>query len=311
MSNSSRSETSNGLFFGLSATLLWGSYPLWYKPLSHINAWELLSWRILFAELFLFLLLLVTFRYKQIGTEIRKISFANVGIMSLILGFWWILYIYGISTARVLEIAMGYFISPLMSLVVSRVIFKEKLSYYQTLAVTFAATGVLLMAFKSFNLNSIPWLAISIGFCFSFYGIFKKRVPTDPIITQTLEIMILLPFAGAFLLWLHNQDQSYELSDNFTISFLLIATGMITVLPLWWYNLAARKLPLKTLSFLQFVPPTCNFLIGVFVYREPFDAYKVAVFSLIWVGVAIFMSDAIIKNNMKNAIKRKLSIIEN
>src|ERR1700756_1477367 len=146
MSAQANGEMKSGLLFGLSATLLWGSYPLWYKPLASIDSWQLLSWRIVFAEMFLVLLLLVTARHKVLLRTIREVSFSNVVTVAAVLGFWWFIYIYGIVTSRVLEVALGYFISPLMSIAVSRLIFKEKMTTLQYLAVGFAALGVVLMA---------------------------------------------------------------------------------------------------------------------------------------------------------------------
>lgn len=295
MTRQDNNEMTSGLLFGLSATLLWGSYPLWYKPLAQIDSWQLLSWRIVFAELFLGLLLIVTARHRVLFKTIREVSFPNVVIVAAVLGFWWFIYIYGIMTNRVLEVALGYFISPLMSIAVSRLVFKEKMSGTQYIAVGFAATGVMLMALRSLSWTSIPWIALLIGFCFSFYGIFKKKVPGDPVVMQTLEIMLLLPFAIGFLAWVFSQGSGHVFLVDQKSDILLLATGIITVLPLWWYSRAAKQLSMVALGFLQFVPPSCNFLLAVFVYREPLDSYKLVVFSLIWIGLSIFMFGSIAK----------------
>lgn len=290
-------EMKSGLMFGLAATLLWGSYPLWYKPLAHIDPWELLSWRIGFAELFLGLLVFLTGRYKTLRTTIRVVSLKNVVIVAAVLGFWWFIYIYGILTNRVLEVALGYFISPLMSIAVSRLIFKERMTFAQYVAVGFAATGVALMALRSLTWTSVPWIALTIGFCFSFYGIFKKKIPGDPVVMQTLEIMMLLPFSVCFLGWSYMHGHGHIFLVDNHIDLLLIATGVITVLPLWWYSRAAKQLPMIGLGFLQFVPPSCNFLLAIFVYKEPMDNYKMMVFALIWIGLLIFMGAAIMKSH--------------
>lgn len=289
-------EIKSGLLFGLSATLLWGSYPLWYKPLAKIDAWQLLSWRIVFAELFLALILFVTARHKVLRETIHAISWRNITVMAAVLGFWWFIYIYGILTNRVLEVALGYFISPLMSIAVSRLIFKEQMTRTQSLAVGFATVGVFLMALRSLSWTSIPWIALLIGSCFSFYGIFKKKVSGDPVITQTLEILLLVPFALGFLGWAHSGASLHVFLIDQKTDLLLLATGVITVLPLWWYSRAAKQLPMVILGFLQFIPPSCNFLLGAFVYREPLDSYKLMVFALIWTGLAIFMYGSISKS---------------
>ncbi len=295
MASRDANEATSGLLYGLAATFLWGSYPLWYKPLAHVDPWQLLSWRITFAELFLALLVLVTGRYKTLVTIIRNVSLKNVVIVATVLGFWWFIYIYGVLTNRVLQVALGYFISPLMSIAVSRLIFKEKMTTTQYVAIGFAAVGVALMALRSLTWTSVPWIALTIGFCFSFYGIFKKKVPGDPVVMQTLEIMLLLPFAGCFLGWSYMHGRGHAFLMDSHADLLLVATGIITVLPLWWYSRAAKQLPMIVLGFLQFVPPSCNFLLAIFVYKEPMDSYKLLVFSLIWVGLLVFMLGAMAK----------------
>lgn len=296
MASRDANEMTSGLFYGLAATLLWGSYPLWYKPLAHIDPWQLLSWRIAFAELFLALLVLVTGRGKTLVTTIRNVSLRNVVTVAAVLGFWWFIYIYGILTNRVLQVALGYFISPLMSIAVSRLIFKEKMTTTQYVAVGFATVGVVLMALRSLTWTSVPWIALAIGFCFSFYGIFKKKVPGDPVVMQTLEIMSLLPFSACFLGWEYMHGQGHPFLIDSHADLLLVATGIITVLPLWWYSRAAKQLPMIGLGFLQFVPPSCNFLLAIFVYKEPMDGYKLMVFSLIWIGLLVFMLGAMVRS---------------
>jgi chloramphenicol-sensitive protein RarD len=297
-------ELRSGLVFGLSATLLWGSYPLWYKPLAAIDSWQLLSWRVVFAELFLVLLLLVTSRVKTLRQVLRDTPVRNIFIVASILGMWWFIYIYGIMTSRVLEVAMGYFISPIMSIAVSHLVFGEKMSKAQRAAVGLAGLGVALMAMRSFSWTSFPWIALSIGFCFSFYGIFKKRVPGDPVVMQTLEIMVLLPLAAAFLFWAFSAGHGHLFLVDYGTDALLLATGVITVFPLWWYSRAAKQLPMMVLGFLQFVPPSCNFLLATLVYKEPLDTYKLCVFGLIWIGLGIFMFDTVNKTRVSIQAKR-------
>lgn len=288
-----KSDLSNGLAFGLGATLLWGSYPLWYKPLASLSSYELLSWRIVFAELFLVVLIVATGRLGVLKSTLSSIKIVNVLTISIVLGLWWLLYIYGILSNRVLEVAFGYFLSPIMSMVVSRLIFKEAMSTRQVIAVALATTGVGIMAVQLLSLNSFPWIAIVIGFCYSFYGIFKKKVSGDPIVVQSLEIGIMLPIAAAFLLTLQVEGPAHIFAESGTMDALLVATGLITVLPLWWYSRAAKLLPFMTLSFLQFVPPTCNFLLAVLLYQEAVSPLKMTAFIFIWVALAVFTMDSV------------------
>ncbi len=287
-----------GLCFGLMATLLWGSYPLWYKPLAGTNPWELLSWRIVFAELFVVSLIFITGRRTELMRTIKQTSVKNLLYVSSVLGLWWFVYIYGIVTDRVLEVALGYFLSPLMSIAVSRFVFKENMTVIQRTAVFFATSGVVLMAFKTLDGSSFPWVALIIGFCFSFYGIFKKRVTGDPVVLQTLEIAILLPFAVGFLTFANLKGNTHQFNQSLLHDFLLISTGIITVLPLWWYSQAARQLPVMALGFLQFIPPSCNFLLAIFMYGEIVDPYRLLVFGLIWSGLFIFTCGSLIQSRL-------------
>lgn len=277
-----------GIAYGLGATLLWGSYPLWYKPLGQLDAYHLLSWRIVFAELFLVALLLVSGRLGSLRATLPMIRVRHVLTVAAVLGLWWLMYIYGIMTGRVLEVAFGYFLSPIMSMAVSRLLFKERLSGLQVLAIGLAVIGVTLMAFELLNLRSFPWIALIIGSCYSFYGIFKKKVPGDPVVIQTLEIMALLPFAAVFLAYAGAHGLGHDFGESAGTDLLLAATGLITVLPLWWYSLAAKQLSVVALGFLQFVPPICNFLLAAFVYGEQVSALKLVAFLFIWVALGVF-----------------------
>lgn len=291
-------EATSGLMFGLGATLLWGSYPLWYKPLAQLSSYHLLSWRIVFAEICLIALIVLTGRLSIFRSTLKSIRLINVITVSVVLGIWWLLYIFGIMTGRVLEVAFGYFLSPIMSMVVSRFIFNEAMSKFQITAVMLALCGVVMMSFELLSFQSFPWIAIIIGFCYSFYGLFKKKVPGDPIVVQSLEIFLMLPFALLFLIMANSQGEGHVFFQSGRVDLLLIATGLITVLPLWWYSRAAKQLPMMTLSFLQFVPPTCNFLLAVFVYNEEVTSLKLSAFVFIWCALSVFTWDSIQKQRV-------------
>ena len=290
---SERNETKSGLAFGLSATLLWGSYPLWYKPLMGLGSYNLLAWRIIFAELFLIGLIFATKRLGIFRNTWSTIKFTKVLTVAIVLGLWWLLYIYGILTGRVLEVAFGYFLSPIMSMIVSRLVFKEKMSRLQHLAIVLAVIGVTLMAFQLLSLRSFPWIAIVIGFCYSFYGMVKKQFPGDPIVVQSMEIGLMAPFAAIFLSIAGLNGEGHTFLQVPSVDLLLLVTGLITVLPLWWYSRAAKQLPMIMLSFLQFVPPTCHFLLATLLYHEAVLPLKMAAFMLIWSALAIFTWDSI------------------
>ena len=282
-------DIKKGIIYGILASLLWGSYPLWYKPLQALSAYDLLSWRVIFAEICVILFIIFSGRASQVKEVVKRTKPKYILIVSAILGVWWWLYIYGIMTNRILEVAFGYFLSPIMSMAVSRFIFKEATTKWQKVAIFTAISGVVLMALYSLNLHSFPWIAITIGFCYSFYGIFKKQVSGDSLIVQAMEIGVLLPFAILFTAYTYFMGNGHVFLQNINTDILIVCTGIITVLPLLWYSRAAKNLTVIALSFIQFIPPTCNFLLAYFIYGELVQPLKFYAFCLIWAALAIFM----------------------
>lgn len=283
----------NGVIFGLGATLLWGSYPLWYKPLSHMDAYQLLAWRIMLAEAFLVVFILATNKLVAMAETIRTTRMSDVIIIAFVLGLWWLMYIYGVMSDRVLEVAFGYFLSPIVSMAVSRIVFREPWNFYQQAAFVFAFLGVLVMSLHLLGLKTFPWIAISIGLCYAFYGIFKKKIPGDPLLVQSLEIGTLLPVGILYLFFMEVDTARHIWGEAIQVDMLLCATGIITVLPLWWYSRAAKELSVKTLGFMQFIPPTCNFLLAIFVYQEAITDSKIFAFVLIWLALIIYTINSI------------------
>lgn len=291
-----------GVIYGLLATLLWGSYPLWYKPLSAVGAWELFAWRIIWAQFFLLIIVFIIKRNNFL-IFLKSFNFFNAIIVAIILAFWWFLYIYGVLNDRILEVALGYFLSPIISICLSKLIFKERTNKLQNTAIFLAVCSIfiMIMGFVGY-LSSFPWVAITLGFAFSLYGVFKKLVKTDlnQFNAQTFEILFLMPIAILILTYtsINSKIAIYWL-NNFEI-LLLILTGLITVLPLWWYSIAAKKISALSLSFLQFITPSANFLLGIFVYKETLELYKLSSFILIWIAIIILIYNSVIqyKNNI-------------
>jgi chloramphenicol-sensitive protein RarD len=282
----------SGSLYGIFATLLWGSYPLWYKPLEAIGSWELLAWRVVWSQLLLFVIVLIIKRNK-IKPFLRQVVWKNIIIMAVILAVWWFIYIYGILSNRILEVSLGYFLSPIMSILVSQIVFKEKTNRIQKISIFLSICSVVIMIFALLDDFAFPWIAITIGFCFCFYGIFKKSVKGDIIITQSFEMLFLLPFAVIFLFWLQTSNIASVNWSSLSQVLLLISTGIISVFPFWWYNIAAKKLTVLSLSFLQFIPPSFSFLLGVFVYQESLGLYKIISFSLIWIAILLLIYNSI------------------
>ncbi|WP_103327862.1 EamA family transporter RarD [Bacteroidetes bacterium endosymbiont of Geopemphigus sp.] len=287
MHNLKLRDLKKGVLLGVIANLIWSFSTLLYKQLSEINAYHVVSWRIISSEVLLLLIIIITNRIKTIYDSLKRVSFVNVSLISLLFAIWWLVHIYGVLSGKLLEVSFGYFISPLMSMLASGIIFKEKLSNRQKVAISVATFGV---ALQSLNFESVPWIAIIIGACYSIYGILKKKNTGDAIVMQALEISFLLPFALTFLILSPGENVGHVFFESTKKDIFLISTGLVTVLPLWCYSIAAKKLPMIWLGFIQFIPPICNFLLAVFIYSEPVTTIKMISFVLIWISlITIFL----------------------
>ena len=278
-----------GAILAIAATLLWATYPLFYKPLVGIDAYSLLACRVIFSEVFLLALLLITNRMAALIATIKTVKIFDVLLIAALIAGWWGLFIYGMLDGRLLEVSFGYFLSPIMTMVASRIITKTRLSIYKFIASCIAVIGVFLMSLHVLSLNSLPWLAIIIGLLYSFYGIYKKKALGDALIMQFLEISVLFPLALVFLFIV--KSESHIFSQSLKINLLLVTIGLISVLPLWWYSMAAQRLSIMVLGFIQFSPPLSTALMGVFLYHEPFSTLQASAFILIILSLAIFFWD--------------------
>ncbi|WP_448546711.1 EamA family transporter RarD [Thalassotalea fusca] len=286
------SAKSSGVLFALLSTILWGSYPLWYSPLREIAAVDVLAFRVIGSFIFVVVFLLAIKNVsladlKQLVT--RKSTLKIVVSSAIVTAVWWLTYIYAVAHSLVLEASLGYFISPIISVFFGFVLFKERPSMSQWLAIsiTFVAIANLV-----YNYGQTPWIAIIIGACFSLYAAIRKGQTIKPLPGLGVECFILLPFSIAFLLY-QTSTSGIEIYAQITsIQWLfLLAIGLISVLPLWWYTIAAQKLEMITLSFFQLIPPTCNFLFAVFLFNETFTNIHLVTFGLIWLASAAYFVD--------------------
>jgi len=286
------SAKSGGVLFALLSTILWGSYPLWYSPLREIAAVDVLAFRVIGSFIFVVLFILAIKNVsladlKQLVT--RKSTLKVVVSSAIVTAVWWLTYIYAVTHALVLEASLGYFISPIISVFFGFVLFKERPSISQWLAIsiTFIAIANLV-----YNYGQTPWIAIIIGACFSLYAAIRKGQTIKPLPGLGVECFFLLPFSVAFLLYQTSTSGIEVYAQITSVQWLfLLAIGLISVLPLWWYTIAAQKLEMITLSFFQLIPPTCNFLFAVFLFNETFTNIHLVTFGLIWLASAAYFVD--------------------
>ena len=271
----------------LSGYVAWGLLPLYWALLVHVPPLEVLLHRMLWAVPFLILLVVLNNRRKNqfiaafhSWPEIRLLT-----ISSLFICFNWGLYIWAVANHRVIEASMGYFLTPLLNVIVGLIVFKERLDSVKVAAIACAAVGVLYYIFKA---GIFPWVGLSLGVSFAAYGLFRKKMNTNAVPGLLIETLLLLPFTIALILWLHINGNAMFLNDKLSTDMWLFLAGPVTVIPLVLFTTGARLLPMSSVGILFYVTPTLQFLGGVWFFNEVFNQDKLIGFTAIWIGLLIF-----------------------
>ena len=290
-SDRSLSRQPNGLLYGVLAYGSWGILPLYWKLLTQVSALEILCHRMIWSALFLILVLAVRGEFVDLLTlgkanpdqpnPQRIRSLFGLMATALLLATNWGIYIYAVNIDRIVETSLGYFINPLISTLLGCLILRERLTRLQGIAVALATLGV---GNFVWGFGSVPWIALILSSSFAFYGLFRKLIPVSPLMGITIETLLLTPVA---LFWLHDQGSGVFGSDA-RITVLLCLSGIITSLPLLCFNTAAKLLPLSTVGFLQYLAPSLQLILGVFLYGEPFTPAHLTSFGLIWIALALY-----------------------
>lgn len=279
-------EKALGTWSAVAAYVSWGLLPLYWKTLEQIPALKILAHRIVWSFVFLFFLV----SYRKIWSGIRKILTAkktrnSFFLTSCFLGVNWLTYIWAVNSGHVVDASLGYFINPLISVLLGVFFLKEKLNFWQKISVLLALIGVLYM---TVNLGNIPWISLVLALTFGFYGFFRKKADADSMVGLTTEMMILLPAAVLFILVININGNGVIGKVPFPTHLLLLGTGIVTALPLLCFNYGVKRIELKTIGFLQYLSPTFQLFLGVFAFREPFSLTHIVSFGLIWIALIIY-----------------------
>ena len=274
------------LLAGLGAYSIWGLAPLYFKLLQAVRADEIIAHRVVWSVGFLVLILLLRHGrgFVQHVRIHRRIAFALL-LSSVLLAINSLLFIQAVHSERVLETSLGYFISPLVSVVLGRLFLGEHMIAAQRWAVALAAFGT---AYLFFTIDQLPWFALGIAASWALYGLVRKVTEVGPMVGLLWETILMIPFAVAWLIWLDRQDWMVFAQLTTAIDALLIGTGLITVIPLVLFATAARGLPLITLGFMQYLAPSTSFLLAVFLFREPFTWTHAVAFAAIWLAIIVY-----------------------
>lgn len=285
-----------GVIIGLLAYVMWGFFPVYFKSLEAVSPTEMLAHRVVWAVPFGALIIL----FRKQWNEVRR-AFANKAVLAwlslaaLSISINWLIYIWAVQNEHIFETSLGYYINPLVYVLAGVVLLGERLRRLQLAAVALAFVGVMILTISA---SEFPWVAISLALFFTVYGLIRKQIAIGAMPGLFVEILLLLPLALAWLLWLIGSGQATFASGDLTMSSLLLLAGPITVLPLMCFAVAARRLPLTTIGFMQFLAPTLQFVIGVY-YGEQLTTAHLLCFGFIWTAVAFFSVDAILAGKKK------------
>lgn len=282
-----------GIWYGVAAYALWGFFPIYWKLLHHVPALQLLGHRIGWSFLLLLGVLFVTRQWDEFRATLNARTFLIYLIAALLIGVNWLTYVWAVNAGLIVETSLGYFINPLLSVLMGVIFLRERLRFAQWIPVTLAAIGV---AYLTFAYGQLPWIALLLAFTFGFYGLVKKLAPLGSFYGLTLETGILFLPALAYLGVVQANDTAVFLHADILSDLLMLGAGLVTTVPLLMFATAAKQIPLSTMGVLQYLAPTIQFLIGVFMYKEAFDQSRLIGFSLVWLALIIFWIENYLAN---------------
>lgn len=278
--------SNKGILYGALAYSMWGIFPLYFKALKAVPALEILFHRIVWSFIFLMLMVFVLKEWPQFRKNVSQPkTLAIYTLAAVLLAANWFIYVWGVNNGHVVDASLGYFINPLLNVALGVILLRERLRPLQWLPIALATAGVLYMTVE---FGRLPWIALALAFTFGMYGLLKKIAPLGALHGITLETAILFLPALAYLIFLEGQGTAAYGHSGWLPTLLLSLVGVVTAIPLLLFARAARSIPLTLMGLLQFLAPTGQFLLGVFLYGEPFDQVRQVGFLLIWVALTIF-----------------------
>ena len=293
-------ERSRGLWAAILSFLLWGVMPLYWHLLKAVPSLQIVLQRIVWSALFV-----AAFLLWRDGRGWLKQALAQprlrwaLALSGVLIAFNWGLYIWAVNAGHVVETALGYFINPLLNVVIGVLFLKERLRAMQWLSVAIAFAGVLWLTFQY---GRFPWIAMSLATSFGLYGVIRKLVQVDSVTGLGVESAYLLPPVLALLLWFEASGQGVVAAGHGAWTWaLLVLSGIATALPLVGFAYAVRRVPLTTVGILQYIAPTLQFLIGVFLLHEPFDRARLVGFACIWLALAVFAGEGLWRSRRSSA----------
>ncbi|MFC7786949.1 MULTISPECIES: EamA family transporter RarD [unclassified Rossellomorea] len=284
-----------GIVYTAFSYFLWGILPIYWKWLNHVSADEILANRIFWSFWFMLLFLVVSKRWKDFQAYIKtsltkkKQLFALL-LASLLISTNWFIYIWAVNTNQMVEASLGYYINPLVSVLLGVFILKESLSRAQMVSFGLAAIGVLIL---TISYGDFPWIAIGLAFSFGLYGLAKKLIQVESSIGLTLETMTIAPLSLLYLGYMFNEGSLSLFHVSLGTDLLLMGAGAATAIPLLFFSKGAQQIPLYMVGFLQYIAPTITLILGIWVYNETFSFTHLISFTFIWLALTIFTASRV------------------
>jgi chloramphenicol-sensitive protein RarD len=275
-----------GIWYAVGAYACWGLLPVYWKLLHHVPAVQLLGHRIVWSFVALFVMILLlrqwkTFRVAAFTPRVLRIYL----LAAAFIGVNWLTYVWAVNSNHMVETSLGYFINPLLSVLMGVIFFRERLRPWQWVPVGLAAAGVL---YLTIAFGALPWIALTLAFSFALYAVVKKIAPLISLHGLMLETSILLLPATAYLFYSDTVGNGIFLHSGLSSDLLLIGAGLTTTIPLLMFSSATQRIPLSLIGILQYISPTLQFLLGVFVYKEPFSMTQFLGYSIVWIALIMF-----------------------
>ena len=285
-----RRRASAGVAYAAAAYLTWGTFPLYFRSLQGVPALEILSHRILWSVVFVAALVTALRRWPEVLPRLRSPgTVPRLAVSAAFISMNWLVYIWAVNSGRVLEASLGYFINPLVTVALGVVFLRDPFTRRQLLAVLLAAAGVGVLVFRA---HVVPWVALALALTFGLYGLVRKRVRVDAMGGLLAEVLVLAPLALAWVAWLHRTGAAH-FGTGARHTALLALSGAVTAVPLIWFALGVQRLRLSTVGLLQYLNPTVQFAIAVFLFGEHFTVGHAIAFGCIWVSLAVYTWEAL------------------
>lgn len=275
-----------GIIYALGCYIAWGLFPIFWKAITGVPAVNVLAHRIVWSFVFLFFWVMITDRQTFISYAKQPRLLLRLGLAGFLISANWGIYIYAVSNNHIVEAGLGYYINPLVNVLLGYLFLKERLAKMQKIAVILALIGVV---YFTASYGKFPWVSLLLATSFGLYGLLKKRANLESMPALTVETMMVFPFALGFLIYTAKSGVATPLFPaSGTTTILLIISGLVTAIPLFWFGKSAQVIPLSTLGFIQYLSPTLQLLLGIFVYGESFGIEYIICFAFVWAGLICY-----------------------